>query len=140
MLDIIGHIFIISLFWFVLYWVIGGVLFGAIAIIHVIKLRRARFSCLFTMTSALCAFAAAYTGTFYAQDAVYTCLEESEDFFGDLASVIACGVLQQMAAGIIWFLILFGIGLLLFILSRAHNQSWIDSEDDGEDQFDILEL
>src|SRR5688572_25702387 len=140
MLDILPHIFVIAFFWFVIYWVMGGVFFGAIAIVRVIKLRRARFSCLFTLASALCAFGAAYTGTFYAHENIRACIKEANDVFGKLASVIACGILEQVSAGFIWFLILIGVGLLFFVLCRASNQSWMDSEDDGRDELDILEL
>lgn len=141
MSDILGYIFIIALFWFVLYWVLGGVIFASIAIINVVKLRRARFSTIFTLLSLLSAFCAAYSGAFYAREAVDECLASSADPFSDLAAIVGCGVLEQMAAGAIWFVILMGVGLVFFILSRATNQSWIDS-DYGleEERYDIIEV
>lgn len=141
MSDIIGYIFLIALFWFVLYWVFGGVLFASIAIINVVKLRRARFSTIFTLLSLLCAFAAAYSGTFYAQETVNACLAASADPFNDLAAIIGCGIFEQVAAGAVWFIILMAIGFVFFILSRATNQSWIDS-DYGleEERYDIIEV
>lgn len=140
MQELFGYISIIALFWFILYWVFGGVVFASIAILRVIKLRRARFSCFFTLASLVCAFGAAYSGTLYAERAIYTCLEEAEDVFDRLASVVACGILEQVAAGTAWFGILIAAGLFLFFISRASNQSWIDSDEDGTEKYDILEI
>lgn len=141
MSEIIGYIVIIGLFWFILYWVFGGVLFAAIAITRTIKLRRARFSCIFTLLSLVCGFGAAYSGTFYAQNNINVCLAEAGDPFDALASVIGCGILEQVAAGAAWFGILIAVGLVFFILSRATNQSWMDSDHGLEDErYDIIEV
>lgn len=139
--SLLGYIAIIALFWFVLYWVIGGVLFGVVAILQVSKLRRARFSSLFTLASAACAFAAAYYGTKSAHGAIRACLEQANEPFSRLASVIACGILEQVASGVGFFVVLMALGVVIFILSRATNQSWIDSHEvvDAED-LDIIEI
>lgn len=141
MMDLLGHIIVISFIWFIIYWMAGGVLFATIALINVIKLRRARFSCLFTLASYLSALGAAYMGTYVAKEQIYACVAEAEDVFGALASVIACGIFEHVGAGALWFIVLVVIGVLLLILSRATNQSWMDTEDGVfEDRFDVLEL
>lgn len=139
--SLLGYIAIIALFWFVLYWVVGGVIFGVIAILQVSKLRRARFSSLFTIASAACAFAAAYYGTKTAHGAIRACLEQANEPFSRLASVIACGILEQVASGIGFFIVLMAIGAVIFVISRATNQSWIDSHEGIEaDELDIIEI
>ena len=141
MSEIIGHIFVIAFFWFMFYWVFGGVLFAVVSIMNVSKFRRARFSCLFTTASLICGFGAAYSGAMAAKESIDACLVESNDMFGRLASVVACGVFEQMVAGVFWFFILLCLSALAYILSRAGNQSWIDShEGTDDDHFDLLEF
>jgi hypothetical protein len=140
MSEIIGYIFIIALFWFILYWILGGVIFAVISIMSVAKIKRAQFSCLFTLLSMGAAFGAAYFGTSHAEDRIFACLAEEQDVFGQLASVIGCGILEQVVSGAFWFIVLIGIGIMAFIFSRATNQSWVDSDKNAGDELDILEI
>ena len=142
MFQILPHIFLIAAFWAVLYWIVGGVIFAIVAIFQLEKIRRARFSCLFSLASAFCGFGAAYSGAYFAQSSIQLCLEQDAgEMFGRLSSVIACGILEQAAAGFIWFLILFGLGLLALVASRAQNQSWMDSNEHlDESRLNILEM
>jgi len=140
MTALLGHIFVIAIFWFILYWVLGGVVFAVISIFRVSKLRRAQFSCLFTLLSAGCAFGAAYFGALKAEDQIYVCLEQETDVFGRLASVIGCGILEQVVSGAIWFGILLVLGYVAYLFSRATNQSWVDSHEGVGDEFDIIEI
>ena len=46
-----------------------------------------------------------------------------------LSNIDACFmVYSMMISGLAWFILLFSGGLLLLLLSRAKNQSWIDGD------------
>lgn len=134
MLDILGFKFVIALFWFILFWLFGGVFFSAISIVRVIKLRKARFSCLFTLLSAVCAYGAAHTGIWWARNQIRECIAQTHDVFGKMASVVACGIFQEAFAAAIWFGVLIFGGFMLLYLTRAENQSWIDSDEGLEEE------
>ncbi|MDP2631151.1 MAG: hypothetical protein Q8P30_00075 [Candidatus Uhrbacteria bacterium] len=138
----LGQTLLISLFWFPIYWLFGGVFFSTIAILKVIKLRKARFSCLFTILAAGAAYGASYSGTWFGEYNIEQCVEESAGFFRALASLIACGILELSVAGLVWFIILILIGFGALFVSRSGNASWIDTdldlkkEDNKEIDFD----
>jgi hypothetical protein len=133
MVEILGYKFIIALFWFILFWIFGGVFFAAVGIMRVIKLRKARFSCLFTILSAVCAYAAAHTGVWWARKEIKECIAQTHDVFGKMASVVACGIFEEALAAVIWFTVLILGGFILLYLTRAENQSWLDSDEGIEE-------
>ena len=128
MTEVFDFTLILAAFWFPIYWIIGSVVFATITIIQVVKLRKARFSCLFTILSAATAFAAAYAGLYYGQSQISVCLADAPDFFGALASVFACGVYSVFAAAGIGFVALILLGFIIYYISRAKNQSWVDTD------------
>lgn len=136
-----GYTILITIFWFILYWIFGGVFFYAITLLRVEKLRKAQFSCLFTFASLLAGFGAARMGLILGQSSIRACIEPGQDVFGRLASIIVCGILELVATGLLWFIILIIIGFIILLLSRSENQSWIDSNKPLEDEMDeLLEL
>ncbi len=134
----IPYLLILGIIWFIVYWIVGGVLFALVAFSRVTKLRRALFSTLFTIESFLLGLLVAFAGTYSAEEQIATCVAESQDIFGDLASVIACGVLEHMVAGFIGFIVLIIAGLLTYFASRATNQSWLDSDVDEDRQEQVF--
>lgn len=118
----------VGLMWFIIYWIVGGVIFSIAALFRIAKIRKAQFSCLFTLASIGCAFGATYTALIIGEKEIHVCLGEAQDIFGQFASVIACGVFPLMIMGAIWFAGLLFIGSILLYLSRAQNQSWVDEK------------
>ncbi len=132
------HTLLIAGVWFPLYWVFGGVFFATITIFRVIKLRRGRFSCLFTILTAGFAYGAAYSGLALSRVRVEMCLRKAHGFFDTIAAVFACGILEILAAGLLWFLLLLVCGFIILIISKADNQSWVDSKKGLGDEEDEL--
>lgn len=118
----------VGIVWFVLYWIIGGIIFSIAALFRVAKLRKAQFSCLFTLASLGCAYGATYTGFLFGQKEINVCLSQARDIFEQLASVFACGILPMVFMGSAWFLGLLLLGSILLFISRAKNQSWVDEK------------
>jgi NAD/NADP transhydrogenase beta subunit len=120
------HIIELSIILFLLYWLVGGVFFAIIALFRSSKIRKAQFSCLFTLASIGWAVAATIVGTQIGGRAIRQCLRQADGYFSSLASVISCGVLPLTFAALVGFLGLIFMGLLLLVLSRSRNQSWVD--------------
>ncbi len=128
------HQLLIAAVWFPLYWLFGGVFFAVVTIARVVKLRRGRFSCLFTLLTIGFSYGAAYTGLAFSRERVDACLIEAVGFFDTIAAVFACGILEILAAGALWFSLLLVCGFAVLILSKAENQSWVDSKQGFEDK------
>lgn len=112
-------------------------MFAAFSFIRNNKFHKARFGCLYTLLSVLCAIGATYSTSVIGRDEIQSCLNDSTDIFGDLASFVGCGILSLSLMIVAWFgvLIIFG-GISLF-LSRAKNQSWMDEEFEEDTALEI---
>ncbi len=120
------HIVELSIILFLVYWLVGGVFFAIIALFRASKIRKAQFSCLFTLTSLACAVAASIAGTQLGGRAIHQCLRQADGYFSSLAAVISCGVLPLTFSALIGMLVLIIAGLFFLLISRSRNQSWVD--------------
>ena len=126
------HLIELSIILFLLYWLVGGVLFAIVGLLRPAKIRKAQFSCLFTLTSMLTAVGAAFVGTSIADRPIARCLERADGYLDSLAAVISCGVLPLTFSALVGFLLLILLGAVLMLLSLSKNQSWIDERSPEE--------
>ncbi len=129
---------IITAFWFPIYWIFGGVIFATLAFFRVTKLRKVRFSCLFSLLSLACAIGAAYFGMQFGHDQINSCLNKTTGFVDSLSAVIGCGIISIFLAGAIGFVVLILLGLLIMFICRAANQSWIDSDEEAKEKIVVV--
>jgi hypothetical protein len=118
----------VGITWFIVFWIVGGVIFSILALFRVAKLRKAQFSCLFTISCALCATGATYSASLLGNDQIQNCTNTARDIFAQFASVIACGIFPITIMGIAWFIGLMFVGIILLFISRSKNQSWVDKK------------
>jgi len=116
---------ILTILWFIVYWIFGGVLFSLISFLKPGKLKRARFSCLYTLVSAVSGYLAASIGINLAQKATgevpqATSFAEAIMVVGGLGFV---GILLGLIAG---FMITFTGGYIAMAISRSKEKSWYD--------------
>ena len=128
MTSFIPVMIVVALFLFPIYWLIGGVFFAAVTFVRSLKLRRVRFSTYFSLLSLLTAFGASFAGLRFSIDNGTACLSQTPAFVDMLSGVVGCGILEFVAAGVLGFVVLLVLGSLLLVLSRASNQSWVDSD------------
>jgi hypothetical protein len=121
-----GAIITLSIFWFILFWLVGGVAFAIVALLRVIKLRNTRFSCLFTLACAGAAFGAAWSGLTLGESSIGECLSHNDSFFDQLISVFGCGVLEISFSALLWFFGLIVAGFFLMLISRGAPKAWTD--------------
>ena len=120
---------LIALIWFLVYWVLGGVFFAAMAVLKMGSVRKVRFSCLFTILALGCASGAAWGGIRLANDAVRECLVSSETKAEVITAIFGCGFVGIFSTFLIGMIILVAGGSLLLKLSTTKTKPWIVFED-----------
>lgn len=115
----------LTVLWFLVYWIFGGVVFAIISLVRPGKMKRVRFSCLYSIFSAFIAYAAAKLGIIWASEATgglppSGSLAEAFVVMGGLGFV---GILLGLIAG---FIVLFIGGWIIMLISRSKERSWYD--------------
>lgn len=113
------------------YWLFGGVLFALVALLRLKRIRKLRFSCLFSLASAGCAAGAAMTGLSWAQKDLSACTIKAGSFTRALASQAVCGWEGIVLAAAAWGAILLVLGVVFMALSRSGDPSWIEQIDEA---------
>ena len=72
-ISFVSFTLFLGFLWFLFYWILGGVLFALVAILRLGRVRKVRFSCLFSFWSLLCGAGAAWGGVKLAQDSITSC-------------------------------------------------------------------
>jgi len=112
--------------WFLLYWIIGGIFFACVALLRLIRLRKARFSCLFSLTAALCALFAAWGSTTWIEKTADDCSVFPIDQ-ATITVLLSCGGVKLMISAIVGFVLLVVIGFGLLKLSSWKDRTWLTS-------------
>ncbi len=106
--------------WFIVYWIIGGVFFAIVAATRFMNMRKARFSCLFTLGSLLAAYGAAVIGMLLAKgNRVTQCPKMNAEAFRAFGEVITCNYQAILVAGGMCFALLLMAGLVALLFSRV---------------------
>ncbi|OGL61698.1 hypothetical protein A3C09_03470 [Candidatus Uhrbacteria bacterium RIFCSPHIGHO2_02_FULL_47_44] len=120
----------LSILWFFVYWILGGVFFAVMAILRLGRVRKVRFSCLFTIFAAACAFGAAYFGVQSAESAIRSCVVEATSNVQQKVAVIGCGFGGIMGAFFVGALALTLIGFIIMAISKSKAKPWIILDQD----------
>lgn len=110
--------FKLAALWFVLYWILGGVFFAIVVASRFIHLRKARFSCLFSVASAGLAYGAALTTLVLAEPHMQIC-RPAREAPQALLSLLRCAPNAVFVSGFLWFVLLVLVGLVAVLFSRA---------------------
>ncbi|OGL71008.1 hypothetical protein A3B32_01985 [Candidatus Uhrbacteria bacterium RIFCSPLOWO2_01_FULL_53_9] len=126
-------IFILSLLWFLVYWIFGGVVFMIIGLVRPGRMKRVRFSCLYTIVSALTGYGAARLGVYWATQASGSLPKTAsiEDVAFLLGSLEFIGILLGLAVG---FAVTFVTGWIIMLLSRNQESTWYDRGQEPVDE------
>ena len=108
----------LTLMWFVLYWLVAGVLFAIIGLVRFMRINTARFSCLFTLMSFATAYAAAWTGYVAAARTNGRCLAQIDAAYEVIPGLFRCSTTIMVSNGILWFIVLLAVGIALMFVSR----------------------
>lgn len=129
--DVGSFLITLTILWFLVYWIFGGVVFSIISLLRPGKMKRVRFSCLYTILSGAVAYGAARLGIFWASRATgsvpkASSVSEAITVLGGLGFV---GVLLGLIAGLI---VLFIGGWVVMLISRRRERSWYERAEQEE--------
>ena len=131
-LEVSSLLVFLSLLWFFVYWILGGVFFAVITIARLGRLRKVRFSCLFTVLALACGIGAAYVGLDYSKEAVSECLADAENKVETIAALFGCGFAGVLGAFLLGAALLTLGGFILMAISRVKSKPWIDFDPNDE--------
>jgi hypothetical protein len=143
--EVFSFFIVLSLVWFCLYWVLGGVFFAALTVLRLGRLRKVRFSCLFSLLALSVGVGAAYGGIFSSQDAVQDCLSHATTQTEKVVAIFGCGAASIFGMFLLGGLVLTIGGFFFMAISKSHHKPWIEferevltdqtsSQDQGADQ------
>ena len=97
--QIVPFLTTLSILWFLVYWILGGVFFAIVTVIRLGRIRKVRFSCLFSILSLFLGVSAAYLGMRHSQTAVNACLAEASNKAEVVAAMFGCGMVLANGCG-----------------------------------------
>jgi hypothetical protein len=120
----LGVLILLTLLWFVAFWIIGGVIFATIGLVRFLRVNKNRFSCLFTFFSLAAAVGAAWTGIAAAQmPGPRACMVKNAVENAPLTEILPklfnCSYNEVLSAAGLWFLFLLAVGIILLFISRT---------------------
>lgn len=110
------YLILLAVLWFLFYWVFGGAFFALVSVFRIGRLKKARFSCLFTIFSAAVASGAAYWGMRWANESARACIDAAQSNFEGFVGFFGCSVVAlglAFLSGAVAVVILGGIAMWL---------------------------
>lgn len=122
----------LSILWFLVYWILGGVFFALVAILRLGRVRKVRFSCLFSLWALAIGIGVAFKGLELSQKEVVACLADATNRAQVVISVFGCGFSGIFGAFLIGAAVITLGGFLIFAISRTKSKPWIVLNEEGE--------
>lgn len=113
---------VLALVWFILFWVIGGVLFAVVALTRFLRIKKAQFSCLFTLASGAAAYGAATTGLIMSEGKAVLCLGSAAGPINVAKAIFGCSARDIFLSAGIWFALLIMLSILFMLLSQREGK------------------
>lgn len=124
---------LLGIIWSLMYWIAGGVMFALISLLRLGRVRKVRFSCLFTLLAFACGGVAAYEAVSRSQGALNACLVESKTQAETLVALFGCGFAQFFLAFLLGAAALVVGGFAVMALSGVKTRPWVNLEGGGRE-------
>ena len=126
------HLFtaVLGFLWFLVYWILGGVLFSLVALLRLGRIRKVRFSCLFTIVSFIAGVATAFLGVRYGNESINTCLVKAASQAEAITAIFGCGFVGIFGAFLLGAAAVVVGGFLIMEISKSKNKPWINLDMD----------
>ena len=132
--SLIAFALFLGLLWFLVYWILGGVFFALVAIMRLGRVRKVRFSCLFSVWSAACAFGSAWLGIFLVDEVIAECVANSDTSTEMVSAVFGCGFVSVFGFFLLGAALLVLGGFVIMALSKSKTKPWFDLEFEIDDE------
>ncbi|HBK34706.1 hypothetical protein A2239_01980 [Candidatus Uhrbacteria bacterium RIFOXYA2_FULL_40_9] len=120
--------------WFLVYWIFGGVFFALVAILRLGRVRKVRFSCLFSVWTLFCGVGAALFGIKLGEESIQTCYLLAQTRAETITAFFGCGFAGVFSLFMLGAVAVILGGFAILSLSKNKSKAWIvfDKEDDEE--------
>jgi len=124
--DLGTFTWLLAAFWFLAYWILGGVFFALVTLWRLGRVRKVRFSCLFSLWALACGIGAAKYGLQYSEKVITVCATLATNKAEVITSIFGCGFVGIFGAFALGLAALVLGGLFIIAISTSHNPPWID--------------
>lgn len=114
---------------FFAYWIFGGVLFALVALLRLGRVRKVRFSCMFSLLALGSGIGSAMIGVQYAQTSLEACLAESMNRAEQIVALFGCGFAGLLGAFLMGAGVVVLGGFLIMHISRMESEPWVRLDD-----------
>jgi hypothetical protein len=135
---LISFLVILSILWFLMYWILGGVFFAVVTIARLGRVRKVRFSCLFTLLAFVLGVGSAVFGVNQSDAAVMECMSHADGKAEMVTAVFGCGFVTIFGGFLVGAVILTIGGFLIMAVSKSKTKPWIVL-DQGDDDMSMDE-
>ncbi len=125
---------ILSIISFFAYWVLGGVFFSLVALLRLGRVRKVRFSCLFSLLALASGIGSSLIGVRYAQGSLTACLLDSTNDAEQIVALVGCGSVAILGTLLIGAAVVVLGGFLIMYLSRTDSEPWIRLDEPTDDE------
>lgn len=123
--ELSSFLIVLSILWFLVYWILGGVFFAVVTVMRLGRLRKVRFSCLFSLLALALGAGTAYLGVRGSQEAVSECLAHAVTSAEKVTAVFGCGAASIFGTFLLGALVLTAGGFLIMAVSKSKSPPWI---------------
>ncbi len=124
--ELVSVFVLLSFMWFFVYWIFGGIFFAIVSLLRLGRVRKARFSCLFSLASVVCAVGASYTGVVWGRATIESCGTAFDEEASSFLSAMSCGFANITSSFLIWSAVLIFLGLIIMTISKSKEHTWFD--------------
>lgn len=123
--QLTSFMIVLAIVWFLAYWILGGVFFAIVALTRLGRLRKVRFSCLFSLLALALGIGTAYVGMRGSQEAVDGCLASAATSAEKVTAVFGCGAASIFGTFLLGALVLTVGGFFIMYVSKSKSPPWI---------------
>ena len=131
--DLKALVILLAIIWSLVYWIGGGVFFALMTLLRLGRVRKVRFSCLFTLLAFACGIGAAYEGVKYSDGALDACLVSATTKAQTIVALFGCGAIGILGVFLIGAACLVLGGFLIMAVSKTSTKPWVNLDEDGEE-------
>lgn len=125
--------------WFLVYWILGGVFFALVAILRLGRVRKVRFSCLFSLWTLVVGYIAAFAGIWIGRSSIESCYALAQNRGEVITAFFGCGFAGVLGMFIMGAALIVLGGFAIMSLSKNKTKPWFNLDVTEEEEEEVRE-